>query len=161
MRLCVAHASDEYPGWLRFGLPRAAFRRLSAASRSKRNPRDQEQMLGLARAAFGPDSRVVRAHEIEPRLLADASEIVLLWPDGNGYGWGRVERRVFARKAPSCAVVVLNGRRRRFTLSRWLRVGYLVRRILERFWVAEIAFSLLFLLVSPCLVVWDLATGRR
>ncbi len=87
-------------------------------------------------------------------------EIVLLWPDGNGAGWGDVERTIFTRKRPSARVVVVNGRRRRFALdrARWRR--FRARRFLQKTLVAEIAFMLVFVLLTPCLWLSDIVRGR-
>jgi hypothetical protein len=39
--------------------------------------------------------------------------------------------------------------------------SYRLRRILERFWVGELAFTVAFVAVSPLLVGWDMIRGHR
>src|SRR5262249_52185548 len=93
------------------------FNKLSRLAFAKRNPRDATYMKHLAAATLGEACRFVEAGpDLAPELLRAADEIVLLWPDGNGYGWAPLERAVFRHKAPPARVLVLNGRRRQFEL---------------------------------------------
>ena len=87
-------------------------------------------------------------------------EIVLLWPDGNGTGWSRLERTILDEKRPSARVIVLNGRRRRFELdrTRWRR--FRARRFVQKALVGELVFGLLFVVVTPWLWLADLVRGR-
>jgi hypothetical protein len=136
--------------------------RFSRACQARRNPRDPDYLRGLAARYLEPSCRLVEAPEaLDSQWLRSADEIVLLWPDGNGYGWWPIERAVLRHKAPRARVSVLNGRSRRFELTPRLLAGYRLRRFLERFWVGEFAFTVAFLALSPFLVGWDLIKGRR
>ena len=136
--------------------------KFSRASRAKRCPRDADYLRGLAARHLDSSCRLVEVPEaLDPQLLRSADEIVLLWPDGNGYGWSPVEWAVFRHKAPLAHVSVLNGRGRHFELTPRVLASYRLRRTLERFWVGELAFTVTFLAFSPLLVGWDLIKGRR
>jgi hypothetical protein len=106
------------------------------------------------------DAGTLEASDLSPARLRNVEDIVLLWPDGSGYGWFPVERRIWAWKDKSAKVRVLNGRRRSFRLTSGLWAAYLFRRFMERFWIGEMAFSLLFFVVSPFLVIWDIGRGK-
>jgi hypothetical protein len=155
--VAVEHFPPELPVWL----SRGPFERLRRASRYKRNPRDAAYMHALLEDTYGAGVAVVSGPAMVPEALRKAREVVLLWPDGNGFGWATVERQVRTWKSRSCRVFVLNGRRRRFELTPAVRAGYLVRRILERLWVGELAFAGVFVVVSPLLVGWDLLRGHH
>ena len=159
--VAVEYFPPELPVWLPSGPFAPALELLRRGSRYKRNPRDAAYMRALLEETYGGGAAVVAAPALAPAALRGAREVVLLWPDGNGFGWASVERRVQAWKSRSCRVFVLNGRRRRFELTPAIRAAYLVRRMLERFWVGELAFSLVFLIASPLLVSWDLLRRRH
>lgn len=118
-------------------------------------------MKDLVQSLFGADCEWVEAHDLRRDQVRAATEIVLLWPDGNGYGWLVTECKVLAWKAHGARLLVLNGRRRFFALTpgRWLAYG--LRRLAERFWMGELVFSLCFVVISPPLVVWDWVRGHR
>jgi hypothetical protein len=123
-------------------------------------------MRELVAAASGevPASAIVQVPPGQglPQIQWDSvSEIVLLWPDGNGLGWGRLEREVFRRKQPSTRLTVLNGRRRSFVLNRGQWRTTRVRRFIEKSLVTEAAFTVVFAVTSPFLLAWDMARGRR
>jgi hypothetical protein len=118
--------------------------------REKANPRPPEYMRALF-AERHPDGEVVS------EVPADASEIVLLYPDAIGLGFAGIERRL----SRDVSVGVLNGRRREFVLDRRTRTALLVRRVLERTMAGE-AFALVVLaLATPPLLLADLVRGRR
>lgn len=118
-------------------------------------------MRDLAGELLGDSCKLMQADALSPENLGNAERIVLLWPDGNGYGWFWVERRTLAWKAGGTKVTVLNGRRRCFDLTMRVWSTYCFRRFLERFWVGELVFSLLFVMVSPLILAWDISRGRR
>ncbi|MDI6792686.1 MAG: hypothetical protein QME81_07455 [bacterium] len=161
MRLCVSYFPGDYPSWLGSGFLRPAFNLLTKAGNYKRNPRNESYMKDLVAEVFGDDFRQIEAKDLRPEDIKKAEEIVLLWPDGNGYGWFRVESQIFAFKKRGAKVMVLNGRRRGFQLTIRLWFGYWLRRFLERFWIGELVFSAVFLVVSPLMVAWDLMRGRK
>jgi hypothetical protein len=160
MQVCITHFPSEYSSWLRKWFLSQLFDRLSKASRYKRNPRDIQYMRALVTEFLGQDIHWVKAKYLRPNIVKEADKIILLWPDGNGYGWFWVEFRVFAWRRGS-TVMVLNGRRRYFQLTLKLWLAYCLRRFLERFWIGEIVFSIIFLVVSPFLVAWDLLRGHK
>lgn len=135
--------------------------KLVKVGRFKRNARTSEYMKSLAAEHLGPECEFVDAGPGLPERLARASEVVLLWPDGNGYGWSPVERAVLGTKNSATRVFVLNGRRRYFELTPPVLRAFRTRRVLARFWIGEILIASALLLISPGLVAWDWARGRR
>jgi hypothetical protein len=108
--------------------------------------------LGSSGSAPGKDLSVLPP-------LDTFEQIVLLWPDGNGMGWFRIERKVFRAKNATARVYVLNGRKRLFELQRRLWRGYRVRRFLEKSFLLESGVLVVFLLTAPVLALWDIAFG--
>jgi hypothetical protein len=134
-------------------------------SSSRRNPRQQDYMRQLA-ASRGAGSDDVWLEVKDPQSIAQlqippAERIVLLWRDGNGTGWRRLEQQVFAQKAARSRVYVLNGRRREFELTPELWRAYRRRRLVEKSMVAELGIAVFLIVASPFLIGWDLVTGRR
>jgi hypothetical protein len=169
MTLAILYFPDEYS--IRRGPLKRGFDKLGAASHVRRDPRNRSyietlvqertkgntmQWLELPRQWWQGES----AQKLE-EACGTAEEIWLLWPDGNGYGWSKVERSVWKSKRPKVKLVVLNGRRRFFELTPKIRRMYQLRRILERLWVGEVGFTLVLLLIAPFLVGWDFARGRQ
>jgi hypothetical protein len=123
-------------------------------------------MERLAKQTF-PDFRrdelliVQRGAPLPPVDWRALEKIVLLWPDANGTGWARTEREIFHQAQPAASIIVLNGRRRSFELTRsdWRRFKW--RRLLEKTFVVEVAALAAFLLTSPLLALWDFSQGRR
>lgn len=161
MKLCLSFFPKDYPSWTMGGFMRPVVNLISKAIHFKRNPRDLDYMQFLLSQTIKLDFKVIDAKDLSADRLKGVEEVVLLWPDGNGYGWFGTEKRIFSLKERTTKVTVLNGRRRYFHLSSILWISYLVRRFLERFWIGEIIFSILFLIISPFLVIWDLAQGHR
>lgn len=161
MKLCITYFPSEYPSWTGKGFFSPFFKLLSKGSNYRRCPRDKNYMRDLFHKVFNGDYQFSDADELKAELVRQAEEIVLLWPDGNGYGWFGTEYKVLRWKNRDCSVLVLNGRHRHFQFSPGLWLSYLSRRTLERFWIGEIVFSLIFVVVSPLIVVWDLVRGRR
>src|SRR5687768_9656984 len=63
------------------------FDKLNRIARYKRNPRSPEYMRHVV-ASLLPQARVIEAARAIPAAaIAQASHIVLLWPDAIGYGW--------------------------------------------------------------------------
>ena len=127
----------------------------------KANPRDAAYM-GALLAEHWPGAAAVDVGRDRDwtRDLAAAREIVLLYPDAIGIGFGAIERRILDA-APRAEITVLTGRRRRFLLDRATRRGLLVRRFLERSMLLECLMGLGLLLATPVLLGVDLARGRR
>ena len=137
--------------------------KLTIDSISRRNPRNRDYMRALLANAGLADACVVTAERraLDRQSLQSAGTIVLLWPDGNGTGWLGIEQQVFNQTPDTTRIVVLNGRRRQFELSRRSWLGYLGRRALEKSLLAEAAFFAVFVVTSPFLVVWDRLRGRN
>lgn len=160
MRICISYFPPEYPAWLESGPLRYFFSRLGLYLRQRRNPRSAEYMKALCDHTFGKDYTMLPAEDIASKSLTEAEDVVLLWPDGNGYGWGRTEKKVLRALPKEARLHVLNGRRRYFRFGPTQRVGYMLRRAAERFWVGEMAMTLVFIFATPFLIAWDKAKGR-
>jgi hypothetical protein len=128
--------------------PRRALRR-SLAWRA--NPRDPEYMRSLFHERF-PQGRVV--DQVED--VHGADRVVLLYPDSTGIGFGGIERRL-----PDVPVVVLNGRRREFTLDARTRRRLRVRRALELSYLGEVVALAVLVIATPALAAGDRLRGRR
>jgi hypothetical protein len=127
------------------------------------NPRPRETMRALFQEHWPEGQFVDIDHESAwVDTLGGADQIVLLYPDSIGLGFGSIERTVLQRHAPYATIAVLNGRRRQFVLSRGMRLRIRVRRLLERTMLPELALAIpLFLLATPFLLVFDVMRGRR
>lgn len=146
-----------YPLGEDFGLGRAKphtpLRVYRRAVLEKANPRSPDYMRRLLDEHHGDDVTIVG----DPAEAAAAREIVLLYPDAIGLGFGRLERRL-PRGVP---VQVLTGRRRAFTLDARTRRRLRRRRFLERALVGEAIGLALAVAATPALLAVDLVRGRR
>lgn len=173
--LFLFHAGKTYPNlerWAR-AFPSQSLRRvilkLGGFLEFRRYPRSWEYMNALT-------SRHISSAPLTPAKPFDADvsvaslphvdwqrlqQIVLLWPDANGTGWSMLERWVFRHKTFETRVYVLNGRGRLFELTRpgWRR--WRMKRFLEKSFLAEIGFLLVFLATSPFLSLWDAVRRKR
>jgi len=156
-RICVTFFPLDCPSpWMRgMGIS------LSNASFYKRNPRDERYMRNVVTQIFDAEIPFISVTDLRPESFHQVEEVILLWPDGNGYGWYGVEQRVFHWKASGCRVFVINGRKRNFVLTPMVKLTYRWRRFAERFWLGEIVFSILFVVLSPFLLIWDFVRGRN
>ena len=129
----------------------------------RQNRRSGEYMRDLAASQFADfdESQVKRPGELDQVDWDATKEVVLLWRDGNGLGWGRLERRVMSAAKPGTLVRVLNGRRRLFQLTPEVRSSYLRRRALEKSFVPDMVLVAAFVLGTPALVLLDLLRGKR
>ena len=135
--------------------------KLHRIARYKRNPRSPEYMRHLV-ASMLPHARVNEADRaIPPAALAQAPQIVLLWPDATGHGWASLERQVFRLKRREASVYALNGRRRTFRLTAATLFRLRALRLIERLWLGEAAMAVALFISAPFLVAWDLARGHR
>ncbi|MBU1666565.1 MAG: glycine/betaine ABC transporter permease [Gammaproteobacteria bacterium] len=145
--------------------PSLASKSLSALYRYavwyKSNPRSAEYMRALA-AEFHPEAEWVSTRDQADwqARIAEADDIVLVYPDAIGLGFANVEAAVKAGKRTWAGVRVLNGRRRRFLLDGATRRGLLFRRFLEWTMLPELLFLPLFVAVTPVLWAIDLMRGR-
>lgn len=93
-------------------------------------------------------------------LMGD-TVIVLLYPDAIGLGFGPLERRLRASLPMGATVHVLNGRRRSFALDGATCRALMLRRAIKRLLLGEMVFSLVFVAMTPILLVADWMRGRR
>ncbi len=125
------------------------------------NVRNREYMESLFRRCFPYGALVEVKNGAIPSDLIDASEsIVLLFPDAIGLDFTKVERAINARW-PSKRLLALNGRGRLFRLDRRTRRQLLLSRFLEQWRLPELAFFLLFVAITPFLLIFDLMRGQR
>jgi hypothetical protein len=139
------------------------FKELIRGNRIRRNPKDLEYMKYVLRSAY-ENAEIVQIGQCDDlrRIpLESQEEIVLLWPDGNGYGWNRVERYIFRHKNPQSKITVVNGRRRIYIFNKSRRFVFLILRFLEKFFVIEFVFMLFFILITPFLLLFDLLRGGK
>lgn len=136
--------------------------RLEKALASKANPRSKEYMRALFEEKC-PGSRFVEveADSSWQEEVRSADNIVLLYPDAIGQGFGDFELSLVGLMKERANLSVLNGRKREFALCTPLRRELRFRRILERWMLVESVVLVLFLLLTPPLLAWDLARGRR
>jgi hypothetical protein len=92
---------------------------------------------------------------------AAADRVVLLWPDANGVGWSQVEKNVFRRIGSNTRLMVLNGRRRFFELSRGRWLVWRLRRFLDKWFIGDLFALVLLLSIAPVLWAFDRLKGRR
>ena len=143
------------------GRAEGVFDRLARIARYKRNPRPPEYMRHVA-ASVVPQASVIEVDGPLPvAALAEARQIVLLWPDAIGYGWAPLEREVFRHKRADAEVYAVTGRRRTFTLTPSTLFGLRLRRLAERLWLGEAVMAIGLLVSAPFLVMWDFARGHR
>ena len=126
--------------------------------RNRRNVRSQGYMETLAAQRF-PEFTSAQLY-FEADCLPPCSRLVLLWPDANGIGWSGIEEHLMNQR-PNTEFIVLNGRRRQFQLDATIARSYRLRRFFEKAMVYEIGFSIAFLFLTPCMLVWDGLRGRR
>jgi hypothetical protein len=126
---------------------------------AKANPRPAAYMEALFREAH-PDGHFFDASGDQgwtDALDAD-DQVVLLYPDPLGLGFGTTERAVLRRSHRTPAV--LNGRRRSFLLDAPTRRSLQLRRALSWSMAPELVLTVVMLVASPVLYVLDAARGR-
>ena len=133
--------------------------RFARRLRNRRNVRSQGYMEALAARQF-PEFTTAQLH-FDADHLPVCSRLILLWPDANGIGWSGIEGHLM-NQFRHTELIVLNGRRRQFHLRRCPTArSFRFRRFLEKAMVYEIGFSIVFLFLTPCMLVWDGLRGRR
>lgn len=127
----------------------------------KANPRSAEYMRSLLAERY-PDAEWTSTteHADWPARVAQADNVVLLYPDAIGLGFAPIERAMLANKRRWAGVTVLNGRRREFLLNGATRLGLRLRRFLEWSMLPELLFLPVFVLATPLLWAMDLMRGR-
>jgi hypothetical protein len=138
--------------------PKFLFSLFSKIENFKRNPRNLEYMKNLANKKFDNNYELIDGYKLSKNDLIKISQtnkIVLLWENSNGYHWFNIERKIFSLKNKDAKIMILNGRKRYFELNKQTWFRYLFVRNFERFWVGEILFTILFIIISPIIVIWD------
>jgi hypothetical protein len=173
--LFLFHAGKTYPNlerWAR-ALPsqslRLAILKLGDFLEFRRYPRSWEYMNALmSRHVSSAHSTVAKPFDADMSVASlpqvdwqRVRQILLLWPDANGTGWSMIERWVFQHKALETRVYVLNGRGRLFELTGSIWRRWRIKRFLEKSFLAEMGFLLVFLMTSPFLSLWDAIRRRR
>jgi hypothetical protein len=157
-RIFIQYTGSAYPGLTRlFGSRSRLINALSAHISHNGRCRSEEYMRARA-ACQGAITicAVTRLAELPP--IGPGAEVVLLWADANGVGWRPVERKLMRSGA---RISVLTGRGRSFELTprRWRMVQY--RRLLEKYLVGEVLFTIVFFAMTPWLTGWDWIHGER
>lgn len=126
----------------------------------RQNARSKDYMLALAQQHMEttPGKLITRA-DLGSVNWSEFNQVILLWPDGNGLGWGPLESKVRASMAAGSELWVLNGRRRLFRLSD--SRDLLLRRFLEKSGLVDLAAALVFVIGTPFLLAIDFARGKR
>src|SRR5208283_1707428 len=102
-----------------------------------RTVRSKEYMEDLAQELF-PEFRAgamltVKEDCVLPQTdWQGISQVVLLWPDANGMGWGAIERDVLRRAPAGVRMIAVSGRRRIFALTPRLLATQRWKRFLEK-----------------------------
>jgi hypothetical protein len=122
----------------------------------KSNPRSEKMMRALFKQRF-PEGKVVRIGE---DIDEGVDEIVLLFPDAIGLGWGRLERDIKKKFKQSIEYSCLNGRGRYFSLSFSRSISLRWRRALEKSMFTEFLSVFLFVMITPFLFIIDLFRRR-
>jgi hypothetical protein len=127
----------------------------------KANPRDEKYMRDLFTEYFREGVFInIDRDPFWHDNLREADMVVLLYPDAIGQGFYRLETKVQRRKKTCAAIRALNGRRREFLLNRATLYSLRVRRIMERWMLGEVVALILFVFITPVLLVIDLLRGR-
>lgn len=87
-------------------------------------------------------------------------EIVLLYPDSIGLGWRNVENLLFKKTDEMKNICMINGRGRTIIFNKVNLFSLRVRRFLEKTLLAEIIFTLFFVVFTPVLLIRDLFNGK-
>jgi hypothetical protein len=151
--------------WPQCGLERPPGRSPAALYRFavwyKANPRSEDYMRALLAERLPEAAWVSIEQDADwPERVAVADQVVLLYPDAIGLGFGAVERTLMARKRPWAGVVALNGRHRKFLLNGATRRALMLRRLLEWTMLPELLFLPMFVVLTPLLWAVDLVRGR-
>lgn len=129
----------------------------------KANPRSEQYMRDLFNERY-PDGEFVMVEDGESaaQRLAGARQIVLLYPDAIGLGFGGIEKAALRAAARSgTRVRALNGRRHEFELDGRALRALRLRRVLERYMLGELAITIGFVIATPFLVCADFVRGKR
>lgn len=110
------------------------------------NPRSKEYMINLLQEQF-PEAEL-----IDLRHPRSSGQVVLLYPDAIGLGWGKIEKRV---RNQTQELTVLNGRKRVFPLTVSVHRKLLLHRFLEITFLPEILLTPFILLYGTFIAIKD------
>lgn len=116
------------------------------------NPRTLNYMKNYLERSY-PGLSIVDAAKIP----SDAHDLVLLYPDTIGLGWGQLEIELLPRFP---RLKVLNGRGRIFSLDTSTRLRLRIRRFLEVTFLPELLFAPVLLAIGAFFALTDKFTGR-
>lgn len=137
------------------------WKRFQRLSEYQRNARTEDYMIQVAQEQSVGEGKWGDVSEFDRNQIQDAEEIVLIWRDANGLGWGREEMRLWLQKNSKTPIKVLNGRDRFFLLNPATWLGYLIRRFIERSYLGEAGLAFLLIASFPFLFIWDFGRGHR
>lgn len=146
----------------RFGGFKAIVRKLESHLSYRRNARSWLYMENLARENDSAFERE-KVHSGEDLSTIDwkaLDRVILLWPDASGMGWSPVEREVFRRMGPQTTLMVLNGRRRSFALTKTQWTTWRFRRFVDKWFIGDTAALALLLIATPFLALADMFRGK-
>lgn len=127
----------------------------------KANPRNEDYMkLLFFKCCTGGDYVNVDKDPEWNKRVTSADQLILLYPDAIGLGFRQIESQAFKFKQPWVSVHAINGRRRKFLLTRSTLWRLYLRRFLERWMIGEMMATLLFLILTPILIFLDWMKGR-
>lgn len=124
--------------------------------RYKSNPRSSETMKKMFTERFPTGNLVC----FDLKIINQADEVVLLYPDAIGLNWGETERRIKKQALPNTLISCLNGRGRYFVLTRRTQFSLRFRRLLEKTLITEFLSSIAFVILTPILLSYDLIRRR-
>jgi len=146
----------------RFGVGKAIVRKLESHVSYRRNARSWQYMESLARendSAFD-SAKVYSGENLSTLDWKALDRVILLWPDASGMGWSPVEREVFRRMDPNTTLMVFNGRRRSFSLTKKQWTTWRFRRFVDKWFIGDTAALAFLLITTPFLVLADKIRGK-
>ena len=89
------------------------------------------------------------------RRVGDFDSVILLYPDAIGHGYDKIESIVLGSAKQ---VYILNGRKRLFELTGEMLKKLRIRRILEKCFILEISFAVIFPFISAPFFLYEYLT---
>jgi len=116
------------------------------------NPRSFAYMKEVFEA-FYPEGEIVLLENLPSKV----DKVILLYPDAIGLGQGSIESRLRRNNAP---IFILNGRRRHFELTNYMRNKLRVKRFLESSFLCEVFFTPFIIILGMLAALKDRIMGR-
>lgn len=145
-----------------FGLLNKIIGLLHKVSLVRSTPRNFEYMRNLVKNKISENIIIYTLKTLKDIPdIQKAEEIVLLWSDPIGRrGWRFIEKHLLKIKNKNQKIFVLNGRQRYFEYTANAARQINLRRFIDKFLVGEIAFSLIFMILSPLFLFIDILRKR-